>query len=148
MILTGIILACAALAADGLSATNAPLPSAAAATNNLQTVENRSDLFSTVWKCAKIMYQNVPDNEFSLEDLAEELANSAEEGLHIRNGQILVVVRLKMYDGEHRPLAELRAKSRAVEFLRYHFSSLPKKIPCHAALLFLNAEKQTICVLL
>ena len=135
MISTGIIiLACAALAADGLSATNATLPSAAAATNALRTSENRSDLFSDVWntKCAKILYPNVPDDEFCVDDWAEELSNSAEEGLHIRNGQILVVVRLKMHEGEYRPLAKLRAKSRAVEFVRYHFPAPSKKIstPC------------------
>ena len=149
MAFTSIILVCAAMAADGLSVTNTSLPSAAAATNILQTSENRSDLFSEVWnvECVKIMYPNVAANEFCIEDWAEELANTAEEGLHIRNGQVLVVVRLKMHDGEYRPLARLRAKSRAVEFIRYHFSSLPKKIsvPCRVVVTEYS-EQDNVCI--
>ncbi len=149
MAFTGIILVCAAFAADGLLVTNASLPSAAVTTNILQTSENRSDLNSGVWKaeCAKILYPNVSDDEFCVDDWAEELADSADDGLHIRNGCVLVVVRLKMYEGEYRSLAKLRAKSRAVEFIRYHFPSLPKKIsvPCRVVVAEYS-EQDNMCV--
>ena len=150
MISTGIIiLACAALAADGLSVTNTSLPSAATATNILQTSEDKSDRNSGVRNavCVKILYPDVPYEEFCVDDWAEELSNSAEEGLHIRNGHVLVVVRLKMYEDEYQALAKLRAKTRAVEFLRHHFPALPKKIsvPCRVVVTEYS-EQDNVCI--
>ena len=149
MTLIGIVLACVVVAADGLAETNAPLPSVATATNILQTSEDKSDRNSGVRNavCVKILYPDVPYEEFCVDDWAEELSNSAEEGLHIRNGHVLVVVRLKMYEDEYQALAKLRAKTRAVEFLRHHFPALPKKIsvPCRVVVTEYS-EQDNVCI--
>ena len=93
-----------------------------------------SDINSNVCDvvCAKILYPDVPPDEFSADDWAEELAEKAEQGLHIRNGQILVVARIPAIDGEYQSLTKVRAKSRAVEFLRHHYPDLRKEFsaPC------------------
>ena len=149
MTLIGIVLACVVVAADGLAETNAPLPSVATATNILQTSEDKSDRNSDVRNavCVQILYPDVPYEEFCVDDWAEELSNSAEEGLHIRNGHVLVVVRLKMYEDEYQALAKLRAKTRAIEFLRHHFPALPKKIsaPCRVIVSECR-ETENVCV--
>ena len=74
----------------------------------------------------KVVYRDVPSDDFFVEDWAEELAGKAEQGLHIRNGLILAVVRIPVIEGEYQNLTKLRAKFRAIEFLRHHYPSLPK----------------------
>ena len=80
----------------------------------------------------KIVYPDVPAHEFCVEYWAEELAESGLEGLHVRNGYVLAVVRLPSDDGEEPMLAKLRAKFRAIEVLRLHAPDLPDAFsaPC------------------
>ena len=123
---------CVAVMSESAVATN--MVSQVVVTNIAQTVENRSDLNSTVCNVmsAKILYPDVPPDEVSVDDWAEELAEKAEQGLHIRNGRILVVARIPTIEGEHQMLAKTRAKFRAVELLRHHYTDLPKEFtaPC------------------
>lgn len=148
-----ILTTCAALTATaecttpggaaGEGVTNAPLPSAEVqvstnlvvagvmplpSTNEFQTSGTESVPVSNVWEvtCTRISYPDVPSDEFSVDEWAEELAENAEQGLHIRNGQILIVVRLAVAEGEHQMLAKTRAKFRAIEFLHHHYPNLPK----------------------
>ena len=123
---------CVAVMSESAVATN--MVPQVVVTNIAQTVENRSDLNSTVCNVmsAKILYPDVPPDEFSVDDWAEELTENAEQGLHIRNGQILIVVRILAIEGEHQMLAKTRAKFRAVELLRQHYPDLPAEFtaPC------------------
>jgi len=116
---------CVAVASESTVATN--MSPQVGGTNITQTVENRSDLNSNVCNVvsAKIIYPDVPPDEFSVEDWAEELAEKAGQGLHIRNGQVLVVARIPVVEGEYQSLTKLRAKFRAVELLRQHCPNLP-----------------------
>lgn len=172
-----MILACAALtataecttpdAAAGEGATNAPFPSAEVqattnlvvagvmplpSTNEFQTSGTESVLVSNVLEvtCAKISYPDVPSDEFSVDEWAEELAEKAAQGLHIKNGQILIVVRLAVAEGEHQMLAKTRAKFRAIEFLRCHYPELPKEFsaPCRVIVCEMSdSGKECICVI-
>ena len=141
-------------AAAGEGATNAPLSSVETqtATNHVTdsvilspSVSAGNDLPIMPGDCrrtpeaavtnvapVKIVYPDVPDDDFSVDDWAEELAEKAEQGLHIRNGRILVVARIPTIEGEHQMLAKTRAKFRAVELLRHHYTDLPKEFtaPC------------------
>ncbi len=123
---------CVAVAAESTVATN--MSPHVVVTNITQTVENRTDLNSNVCNVvsAKILYPDVPPDEFSADDWAGELAEKAEQGLHIRNGRILVVARIPAIEGEHQMLAKTRAKFRAVELLRQHYPDLPTEFtaPC------------------
>ena len=76
---------------------------------------------------AKIVYPDVTEEDFSVEDWAEELAEKAEQGIHIRNGYILILVRMPAIEGEYQSLSKVRAKFRAIEFLRCHYPDLPKE---------------------
>ena len=124
---------CVAVVSESTVATN--MSPHVVVTNITQTVENGSaTVNSNVCNVvsAKILYPDVPSDEFSADDWAEELAEKAEQGLHIRNGQILVVARIPAIDGEYQSLTKVRAKSRAVEFLRHHYPDLRKEFsaPC------------------
>ena len=123
---------CVAVMSESAVATN--MVPQVVVTNIAQTVENRSDLNSTVCNVmsAKILYPDVPQDEVSVDDWAEELAEKAEQGLHIRNGRILVVARIPTIEGEHQMLAKTRAKLRAVDLLRQHYPDLPAEFtaPC------------------
>ena len=77
--------------------------------------------------CPRIVYPDMPEGDFCLEEWADELAESgAKEGLHVRNGYVLAVVRLDNGDGQS-PFRRIAAKARAIEFLRAHDPSLPPK---------------------
>ena len=122
-----------AVASESTVATN--MSPHVVVTNITQTVENGSaTVNSNVCNVvsAKILYPDVPSDEFSADDWAEELAEKAEQGLHIRNGRILVVARIPAIEGEHQMLAKTRAKFRAVELLRQHYPDLPAEFtaPC------------------
>ena len=122
-----------AVASESTVATN--MSPHVVVTNITQTVENGSaTVNSNVCNVvsAKILYPDVPSDEFFADDWAEELAEKAEQGLHIRNGQILVVARIPTIEGEHQTLAKTRAKFRAVELLRQHYPDLPAEFtaPC------------------
>ncbi len=141
-------------AAGGEGATNAPLPSVEkhTATNHVadsailpSPVLAGNDLHVmpddagrtpepavTNVVSVKVVYPDVTADEFSVDDWSEELAEKAEQGLHIRNGRILVVARIPAIDGEHQMLAKTRAKFRAVELLRHHYPDLPAEFtaPC------------------
>ena len=123
---------CVAVVSESTVATN--MSPHVVVTNIAQTVENRADLNSNVCNVvsAKILYPDAPPDEFSADDWAEELAEKAEQGLHIRNGRILVVARIPAIEGEHQMLAKTRAKFRAVELLRQHYPDLPAEFtaPC------------------
>ena len=123
---------CVAVASESTVATNM-LPQVGG-TNITQIVENKSNLNSNVCNVvsAKILYPDVPPDEFSADDWAEELAERAEQGVHIRNGRILVVARIPTIEGEHQMLAKTRAKLRAVDLLRQHYPDLPAEFtaPC------------------
>lgn len=123
---------CAAEVLESAMATN--MPSQVVVTNALQTMENRSDLNSNVFNvaCVKISYPDVSADEFCIEDWADELAEKSEQGLHIKNGHVLVVVRIPAVEGELQTLTKLRAKFRVIEFLRLHYPELPKEFtaPC------------------
>ena len=148
-----IILTCAALtataecatpdAAAGEGATNAPLLSVEVkvstnlvmagvmplpSRNEFQTSGTESGSVSNAWEvtCVKISYPDVPSDEFSVDEWAEELVENADQGLHIKNGQILVVVRMPVAEGEHQMVTKVRAKFRAIEFLRRHYPKLSK----------------------
>ena len=75
----------------------------------------------------KVVYPDAQPDDFIVEDWAEELAEKAEQGLHIKNGLVLVVVRLKAGESEYRVLTKVRAKFCAVEFLRYYYPNLPER---------------------
>ena len=70
-----------------------------------------------------------------MDDWAEELAEKGGQGLHIRNGQILVVARIPAIEGEHQMLAKARAKFRAIEILRSHYPDLPKEFSASCRIL-------------
>ena len=146
-----IALTCAALTAAagcatpvmtaGEGATNAPLPAV-----ETQMVTN-SVVDSVVTEPAvtnaapvKIVYPDVAEEDFSAEDWADELAEKAEQGLHIRNGQVLVVARIPTIDGEYQMLTRVRAKFRAIEILRYHYPDLPKEFSATCRVLVCDAS--------
>ena len=116
-----------AVAPSQVSATNSQPQ--VAATNAFQTPENRSDLNSNVWNTVndKIAYPDVPSDELSVDDWAVELAEKTEQGVHIRNGQVLVVARIPAVEGEFENLTKSRAKFRAIEILRSHYQDLQKE---------------------
>ena len=135
---TCIVAACAALtavagyatpdAAAGAGATNAPPPCVAhtVAEPGGAVAPRQPESVATNLTPVKVVYPDVPEEDFSVDDWAEELAEKAEHGLHVRNGQILVVVRMPAVEGEHQMLAKVRAKFRAIEFLRHHYPDMPK----------------------
>lgn len=118
---------CVAVASESTVATN--MSPQVGGTNITQTVENRSDLNSNVCNVvsAKILCPDVPPDEFSVEDWAKELAEKGEQGVHIRNGQVLVVARIPAVEGEFENLTKSRAKFRAIEILRSHYQDLQKE---------------------
>ena len=89
--LAGII-ACISLAA---TVTNS---SPVVATNAIPVHEDTQNRVSPVSATnvvpVKMVYPNDPVAEFCVEDWAEELAEEAAQGLHLRNGTVSVVVRL------------------------------------------------------
>jgi len=84
----------------------------------------------------KIVYPDIPASEFCLEEQASELANTAAQGVHVKNGHALVVVRIPTNDGEYSALAKLRAKFRALEFLRKLFPGLSRSFEAPCRVLF------------
>ena len=130
------LFACAALPAAPAAETNAPPPAAGmpeavvesnAVTNAAQEV--MTDIVqsvSTNVAPVKIVYPDVSADDFNVEEWAEELSEAAAPGVHIRNGQALVLVKLDAIEGEHQSLTKLRAKFLALDFLRFHFHDLPK----------------------
>lgn len=141
-----IILACAVLTAAagcatpvmvaGEGAANAPLPAVETqvATNHVADCAVTKAAVTNA-ASVKIVYPNVPDADFSVDDWAEELAEKGGQGLHIRNGQILVVARIPAIEGEHQMLAKARAKFRAIEILRSHYPDLPKEFSASCRIL-------------
>lgn len=143
--------------AAGEGATNAPLPSAvdtvAELGREVSTMPPQScesalldyegrvvaprppEPVTTNFAPVRIVYPDVPDGDFSVDDWAEELAANAEQGLHARNGHVLVLVRIQALVGEHRQLTRLRAKFRAIEFLRHHYPDLPKEFSAQCRVL-------------
>lgn len=123
---------CVAVASESLVATN--MTPQIAATNVIQAAGSGADVNSNVWNTAsvKIVYPDVPPDDFSVEDWAEELSEDARQGLHMRNGQVLAVARIPAVEGEYQSLTKLRAKFRAIEFLRQHYPNLPEEFtaPC------------------
>ena len=127
--LVGII-ACMSLA---VTAANSPPVTATNAIPKHEDAQKRiPHVIVTNVVPVKMVYPNDPGDEFCVEEWAEKLAEDAAQGLHIRNGTVAVVVRLESDDNEHPTLVKLRAKFRGVEFLRWHFSDLPKDFsaPC------------------
>jgi len=133
-----ILITCAALMATagcttsdvaaGAGATNAPaLPAETqTATNSVAECATQNSAMTNAAP-VRIIYPDVPGDDFSVEDWADELSEKAGEGLHIRNGHVLVLVRMPAIEGEYQSLSKLRAKFRAIEVLRYHYPSLPKE---------------------
>ena len=155
---TNAVLASIAIAAA--AATNAPpsavkLPAVAVATAEVDHPTKTNlveDVASTnvVMKATatdvvpvKVIYPDVASGDFSMDEWAEELAEGAEQGLHVKNGQVLVVVRVELIDGEYQALTKVRAKFRAIEFLRYHYQDLPSEFsaPCRILSCDLDDEK-------
>ena len=145
-VLAGIIITCAAMTvASGCAtpeasaaATNSPPPQIAAM---LPATNAVVDVITTNVACvadttnvvpSKVVYPDISADDFCVEDWAEELAAKAVQGLHVRNGHILVVVRIKTEANEDQTLTKLRAKFRAIGFLRWYFPNLPKDFsaPC------------------
>ena len=102
-----------------------------------------SDVAATNVVPVKVVYPDDASDDFSVDDWAEELADKAKQGVHVKNGHALVVVRLEPVEGEHQSLTKLRAKFRAIEFLRYHYPSLPSEFsaPCRILSCDLDDEK-------
>lgn len=146
--LAGII-ACISLAA---TVTNSSLVAATNAILVHENTQNRVSLFSvTNVVPVKVVYPNAPAEEFCVEDWAEELAEEAAQGLHLRNGTIAVVVRVESYDNEYPALTKLRAKFRGIEFLRWHFPDLSKDFSASCRVLGCNrsdSDNQYVAVLL
>ena len=146
-----IALTCAALTAAagcatpvitaGVGATNAPTPSVETQVGT-NVVDSCVVTVSAETNAApvKIVYPDVAAADFSVDDWAEELAEKAEQGLHIRNGQILVLVRMPTIDGEYQMLTRVRAKFRAIEILRYHYPDLPKEFSATCRVLVCDAS--------
>lgn len=121
------LFACVALQTPLVAETNVPPPvvevvarktAPAVTTNIVKTV-------STNLIPVKVVYPDVAAEDFCLEAWAETLAKKTAQGVYIRNGQVLVVVHLEAVEGEYQALTKLRAKFRAIEFLRHHFIDLP-----------------------
>jgi len=130
------MIACAALqaaTAAEAAATNSTSPPAVAERPLAAECEPASATNEPpVLPPVKIVYGDVPSEDFCVEYWAEELAESAAEGLHARNGYVLAVVRMPSNEDEEPMLTKLRAKFRAVEVLRFHFPKRPAAFsaPC------------------
>lgn len=71
-----------------------------------------------------VVYPDMVQEKFRVEDWAGELVDQgAEEGVHVRNGWTLVVVRMA-WDGNPR-FRRVAAKGRALEIFREHHPGLP-----------------------
>lgn len=141
VMVAGVILMCATLATGcaapeaAAAATNSP-PPAAAALAEVNVGETRANTSNSTEilnaGCVKIVYPDDTSEDFSVDDWAEELAAKAEQGVHVKNGYALVLVRLEPIEGEFQSLTKLRAKFRAIEILRNCYQDLPKDFsaPC------------------
>lgn len=90
------------------------------------------DVAATKTIPVKAVYQDSAFDDFDIDEWAEELAEKAEQGVHVKNGHVLIAVRLEPIEGEYQSLTRLRAKFRAIEFIRYHYQDLRGEfsIPC------------------
>lgn len=95
----------------------------------------------------KIVYPDLPSASFVLDNWADELAGKAKDGIHIRNGHALIVVRVTPITGEYPALTKLRAKFKAVELLRRHYPRLPTDFSASCRILATrNSDTTAQCV--
>ena len=138
-----------AFAAMPVAYSCAALPQSSSETNAVvevvETVSAETNAVADVWMTNAVVdvvatnampgsVDNLDDtsDDFSIEDWAEELAEEAEQGVHVKKGYVLVVAHLEPIDGEYLSLTKLRAKVRAIELLRCHYQNLPMEFsaPC------------------
>ena len=107
-----------------------------------------TDVVATNIIPVKVVYPDDTSDDFCVDDWAEDLAEKAEQGVHVKNDHALVVVRLDPVEGEHQSLTKLRAKFRAIEFLRYHYHDLPSEFsaPCRILSCDLDDEQCVVIV--
>lgn len=101
-------------------------------------------------KTVKIAYPDVADADFHPSEWAAELAEKAEEGVHIRNGQVLVVARIPYNEDAAQMIMKTRAKFRALQILRKNYPDLPQTISTSCRVLFSGEsedEKWHVCVM-
>ena len=133
------VVATAGCASSEAAATNSPPPAIEMIETNVVTIAETNlvakiaatnvvfEVAATNGMPVKVVYPDDTSNDFNFEDWAEELAAKMEQGVHVKNGHALVVVRLEPIEGEYQSLTKLRAKFRAIEFLRNHFPDIPKE---------------------